>query len=1139
MGVTGFRKYLILTVLTTGTEIKAMVFIFDILLPKITNTMLTKLLKKIIAVSKYTLFGLMAQCFLYTVILASSGNAQVKSIEEVYVSLDLNDLTIEEVFREVEKTTGFQFAYKKSIIDRRQRFTENLKKQSLGNLLRFIAENTDLAFLRVDEVIHVKKQEQKQFEGLVNESQLLQRMTISGKVTSLEDGEPLPGVNVVEKGTTNGTVTNIDGNYSLEVSENATLLFSSVGFTSEEVAIGNRSVVDLAMTPDIQQLSEIVVVGYGTQKRSDITGSVTSVPQERLTNLPVTNLTHALQGTTAGLNITQNSSVPGSESTIQVRGVNSINANTDPFIVVDGVPFFGKTNDINPNDIESIEILKDASAVAIYGTRGANGVILITTKRGSETDGKPTLSYNGYYGFESMAHVLEPMGPDAYVQKYADYLEANGLSQTSVLPNAAEVENYNNDVTTDWLDAATQSGRIQEHNLGVSGGTEHIQYYLSGSHLNQKGVVKGYQYRRTSLRANLDARVANYLKIGTSAFFADNNYDGGRTTFLEAVAMSPYSVPYDENDDYVIYPMAPEQLFLNPLLGLSVDRLDRGKNLTGSAFAELTPGFIEGLKYRLNASYVYNIDRTAQYTGRQYNDLSGTGQVRDTERTNWVVENILTYAKDIDRHHFDITALYSAQQVDYFRSGADSRGFTNDALSYYNIDAGATQTNFSEGNRYALVSQMGRINYSYDSRYLLTLTARRDGYSAFGANTSKYGVFPSMAVGWNIANESFMNNVAFVDELKLRLSHGQAGNQAISPNQTASTANTVKYPFGGSALTGIIFDRLGNSDLNWETTTASNIGLDFGLFRSRVRGTFEVYKTVTEDILLQRNLPRITGYNNVWTNLGKMQNVGVELSLNTVNIDNENFSWETNLNFSTYKNEILELYGDGEDDLGNNWFIGQPLRVIYDYEKIGIWQEGEDIASSDPVAQPGDLKFRDQNDDGEITEEDKVIVGQSDPKWLGGLTNTFRYRNFNLSIFIQTSQGGIRPNRDLTYADEAHRRNLPADYGYWTPENRDNYWPSLAAYKNYRGYQFAEDYSYVRIKDVRLSYVFPQTALERLNIKGLTVYIAGRNLYTFTDWFGWDPEMRYYPRGWSDNNGSWRNNYPPIRTISLGLNLSL
>ncbi len=952
----------------------------------------------------------------------------------------------------------------------------------------------------------------------------------------MENGEPLPGVNISVEGTTTGVTTDVDGNYSITVPRDGkALIFSYVGYVSQRIEYTDQTSIDVELSPEVKKLDEVVVVGYGTQKRSDITGSVTSVPKDRLSKIPVTNLTYALEGSAAGLNVTQTSSVPGSSGTMRIRGVNSINASTSPFIVLDGIPFFGSMNDINPNDIESIEILKDASAVAIYGTRGANGVILITTKRGSETSGAPKITYNGYVGVEGMEHVLTPMDPATYVQKYADFNTQNGLTQTEVLPNSSEVENYNNGITTDWLKQATQTGNIQEHNLSISGGTENVQYYVSVNHMKEKGVVKGYQYQRTGFRSNVDSKINDYLKVGTSAFLTDNNYDGGRVNFLEANAMSPYSVPYDENGENIIYPMYPEQLFANPLLGLSVDRLDRGLNLTGNGYAEVTPGFLKGLKYRLNASYIYNIFRTAMYTGRDYNDQSGTATVTNTHTNNWVIENILSYNKDFGKHHIDITALYSAQKVKYFRSQALSRGFPNDALSYFNMSAGLSQSDSTKGNDYTLASQMGRINYSYDSRYLLTVTARRDGYSAFGSNTDKYGLFPSVAVGWNIANEEFMKNKDLINQLKVRLSYGLTGNQAIAPNQTASIANTVQYPFGGSALTGVIYNRMGNPNLNWESTTALNLGIDFGILKNRISGTVEVYKTKTKDILLRRNLPSITGYQNIWVNLGQMQNVGVDLNLRTVNIRSDDFRWETSLNFSTYKNKILELYGDGRDDIGNTWFIGEPLHVIYDYEKLGIWQEGEDPSGTDPIAQPGDLKFKDQNGDGQITADDRVVIGQRDPKWTGGMTNTFHYKNFNLSIFIQTSQGGLKRDSYLTYADEAWRRNLPAGYQYWTPENKDNYWPSLAAYKNYRGFQFAENWSYVRIKDVSLSYAVPQAFLQKYRVSGLTIYLTGRNLYTFTNWFGWDPEMNYDSRG----AGNWRNNYPPIRTISLGINLTL
>lgn len=1059
------------------------------------------------------------------------------------LNIRVTDRQVKEVLNEIENQSNYSFMYDNSKVDVQRRISVEAQGKNIAEVLGDIFAGTNVTYKVIDRHIML-------LAGDIP-SGTEQTISVKGKVVSVS-GEALPGVTVVVKGTSVGTITDFDGNFQLGgIQSNDVLVFSFIGMQTQEMPVGNQTSFSVTLQEETIGVDEVVVVGYGVQKRSDITGSVTSVPSDRLGKVPVTNLMHAIEGSTAGLNVTQTSSVPGSSGNMQIRGVNSINANTSPFIVLDGIPFFGVTNDINPNDIESIEILKDASAVAIYGTRGANGVILITTKRGSQKDGKPIITYNGHVGIESIAHKMTPMSPEAYVQKYADYNIANGLTQTAVLPNASEVENYDmwlegNYTPTDWMDEATRTGLLQDHAVSISGGTQNVQYFVSGGFLDEKGVVEGYRYKRASFRSNVDAKINDYLKVGTSAFFTNNNYDGGRVNFLEANAMSPFSKPRDENGNYIIYPMNPEQLFANPLLGLTKTRVDRSINLTGNGYVELTPG-VKGLKYRMNASYIYNIGRTADYAGRAANDQSGTASVSNSNTQNWVIENILSYARDFGKHHVDFTGLYSAQEVNYFKSWSTSKTFINDALTYYNMSAGVAQSNDSEGNKYTLLSQMGRINYSYDSRYLFTVTARRDGYSAFGANSSKYGLFPSVALGWNIANESFLKDNNDINQLKLRVSYGKTGNMAIGVNQTESTASTVQYPFGGVAYTGVLYNTLGNGDLNWESTTAANIGLDFSLFDFRVSGTIEAYKTKTTDILLKRNLPEISGYSNIWANLGEMQNIGLDVTLKTINIKTDDLQWTTDLNFSTYKNEILELYGDGKDDIGNRWFIGESLKIYYDYEKIGVWQTGEDTSTSDPVSKAGDIKFKDQltedtdsdgvadSGDGQISADDKVILGRTDPKWTGGITNTISYKNFTLSAFLQISHGGLKSNRDLTYADEAWRRNLPADFQYWTTENPSNYWPSLAAYKNYRGYGFAEDWSYVRLKDVTLSYRVPQSFLNSYNIKGLTLFVSGRNLHTWTNWFGWDPEMNYDSRG----SGNWTNNYPPVRTISFGVNLSL
>jgi TonB-linked SusC/RagA family outer membrane protein len=967
---------------------------------------------------------------------------------------------------------------------------------------------------------------------------LFAQQTIKGKVTSV-DGL-LNSVTVSVKSTTNSTQTDAKGEYSISAKPNDVLIFTSVGFNPQEIPVNNQTTIDVKMSASSQMMTDVVVVGYGTQKRSDVTGSVSSVSKNRLTQLPVTNLLHAIEGSVAGVNVTQTSSVPGSSATVLVRGQNSIGSgiNTGPYIVVDGVPFTktgAVTNDINPNDIASIEILKDASATAIYGVNGANGVILITTKRG--TSGKATIRYNGYSGFDNFAHWLDPMSSQEYVQKYADYKAQVPSAAQTVLPNNYEIANYNANKTIDWVKEATQQGIIQDHNLSVSGGTKDVRYYISGDYMKQKGAVKGYQYHRVSVRSNLDFSITDFLSMGTTLYYANNNYDGGRANFYLAAAMSPYGTEYTSTGAYEVYPMNPEQLYKNPLLGLNMDRTDRTSNLTGNGYAELKlGGILKGLKYRLNGGYTYIPTRIGTYEGASAgNTVGGTAYSRSDETNSWVIENILSYTKDFGDHHIDFTGLYSAEERAYFRFDAGSSGFINDQNSFNNLGAGAnTAAPYSYRDQYNLVSQMGRINYTYLSRYLLTVTARRDGASVMGGNTNKFGVFPSVAVGWNISNEEFMKGLNVFNALKLRGSYGKAGNEAIGVYRTITTEGTNRYPFNGSSIIGVLASNLGNGNLHWETSKTLNVGVDFGILRNRINGSVDVYSTDTKGLILTRNLPIITGYSNILDNLGETKNHGVEVSLNTQNVISGNFKWETSLVFATNKNKIVDLYGDRKSDLGNRWFIGQPIGVIYDYKMVGVWQEGESTKGWDYGAKPGDLKFANINGDTVINANDKMILGQTAPKWTAGLTNTFHYKNLHLNIFIQTAQGAMKNNVTLTYADEAGRMNIPKETGYWTAANKSQTRPSLA-YTNTRGYGYPSDNSFTRIKDVTLSYVFSQQLLDKMRLSSLTIYASGRNLYTFTNWIGWDPENNYSFRG----SGDWTNNYPLTREIVFGINVSL
>ena len=971
---------------------------------------------------------------------------------------------------------------------------------------------------------------------------------VKGQVTD-KNGDAVIGATVKVKNAQTGTVTDFNGNFSLSVQKAGTLVVSYIGYLAKEVAFNPGQTLNISIEEDATALDEVVVVGYGVQKKSDVTGSVTSINKDRLSKLPVTNVLQAVQGAAAGVTISQGSSIPGDAPSALVRGRNSINAGTGPYIVVDGIPISksgGSLNDINPSDIESMEILKDASATAIYGTNGANGVILITTKHGK--DGKPSVSYNGYIGIEDFAHKMDFCNGSQITQRYKDYVAQNPgeTMYNDFVKNQNEAEAQAAGRETDWLyDMVSQTGIIQDHNVTVNGGAEKIKYFISGDYMSQKGVLKGFNYKRYSLRMNIDADVTDYLKIGTNSYIVSHNRDGGRVNFLMAEAMSPYGKVYEDNGSYCIYPMYTESLFFNPMRDVNQDHERRQWNINLNGYADINFGNIwkplDGLRYKFNFGYSFVPRRENYYNGAEQNDLNGYGYIFNAETQSYTAENILIYAKDFGKHHFDLTALYASSRKKYHDNTAAASKFINDELLWHNLGGGGTQTAKSYTDLYTTVSQMGRLNYSYDSRYLFTFTVRRDGSSVFGED-NKYGTFPSIALGWNIANEKFMEKTqGWLNNLKLRLSYGKAGNEAIGVYETLAKMSNAAITMDGQSATALYpSSRMGNSGLGWETTKTFNIGIDFGLLNNRINGNIDFYTSTTTDLLLQRNLPKISGYSNVYMNMGKTANKGLEVTINSKNIVTKDFTWGTNLVWSWNKNEIKDLYGDEKSDIGNRWFIGEPISVIYDYEMVGIWQKDEiergDHLKWDPQAQPGDVKLRDVNGDGKIDpNDDKTIQGQTTPKWIGGLTNTFTYKNLSLSIFIQTVQGLKRNNSLLAMAsDEMGRRNSTTEIGYWTESNPSNEYRSLSKTSNRWGYGFPCDASFTRIKDITLSYQFPAQITNALRISALTVYASARNLATFTSWKGWDPESDITQRGW----GGYENNYPMTKSYVFGLNVT-
>ncbi len=1042
------------------------------------------------------------------------------------------------IFDKIQKESSYRFFYTYDDIRRLGKVNLKVKDASLPAILDSILSDGMTYKILENNMVVISSLKS------INE-----QITVSGSVTD-SAGAPLVGVTIKVKGENKGVVTDAGGRFTLVVPDNAVLQISYIGYESEEVAVKGKSILHIILRPSVSTLNQLVVVGYGTQKRADVTDAITTISPQEFKSIPSTDVAQALAGKVAGLNITQNNAIPGVSPSILIRGQNSISANTSPLIVLDGVPYSGDINSINPNDIANISVLKGPSATAIYGTRGSNGVILITTKTG--TKGKPRISYSGYYGTGTYAHELKPSSPGQYLDKWKWYqLETNvPQNQLTPVPNSPggnEYLNYKAGKTVDWLKAVSQQPYITDHNLSISGATDHISYYVSGEFMKQKGIIKGYNFTRNSVRANIDADLTAYLKVGTNLSYESDNYDGGQANLLMAEEMSPFGTLYNSDGTYNQYPDAPELLYTNPLLPLYLNRISRYKRLDGRGYAILTPSdiaeglhFLKGLQYHLNASYSYDPSLNATYQGRAAGSTqNGNANISYGDNTNWLIENILSYQRDIGANHIDFTGLYSAQKFAYFSFGAAASGFINDLLSYDNLGAGATQSAGSYADSYTLLSQMARINYSYKSTYLLTLTARRDGYSAFGAHTSKYGLFPSIGVGWNISNENFMNNARAINHLKLRISYGQTGNQAISPNQTTTTDNTVLYPFNGLSTIGTVPNVLGNANLHWETSTTLDVGADFDMINERIGGAIDFYHTDTKGLLLRRQLPTITGYSSVWANLGETTNEGLEVSLHSLNIKTDNFSWRTSVVFATNRNRIMDLYGDKKSDLGNRWFIGHPISVIYDYKMTGIWQESQAGEAAVYNAKPGYIRFADISGpkgvpDSVINASDRMILGSPDPKWTGGLTNVFSYKNFSLRIFVQTVQGVLKNDNQLNWVDLAGRRNVPAGLSYWTPENNNNSSPALS-YTNTYGYGFPRNASFTRLKDVTLTWSLPSSVLSKTGLSEFSVYLSGTNLYTWTPWFGWDPEAYYAPRG----AGGSTTNFPQERSVVLGVNITL
>jgi len=991
-----------------------------------------------------------------------------------------------------------------------------------------------------------------------------QQKKISGKVID-NTGAPLPGVTIVLQGTTKGTITDIDGNYTFtEIPENAILQFSFIGMKTQEVAVGSKSTINITLAEDAIGIDEVVAIGYGTARRSDVTGSVASVDYDEKSLQSNINVLQALAGASAGINVGQTGEAGGDPS-FSIRGKTSLSASDSPLIVLDGIIYNGSMADISTNDIKSVDILKDASAAAVYGSRSANGVVLITTKKGNSE--KPTINFDMYYGYQDITNnSMEVMNADQYAVRLTDYYYQQSLYSwyktgptssigrpvqpdvtnrtvvASTLRSEEEKANYIAGNEIDWVDEVMQTAPIQNYNLSYSGRTDRTNYYISSSYSSQDGVLKNDDFSRVTVRSNIESQVTDWLKLGANTAYSYRDYSGLAADLNEAREASPLADNKFDSGDYDLY-LTGESYMVNPLMNLYIDNSDIRNDLFMVGSAKIEVPFVKGLSFDINYSNTYNARSnftfwpTKTVSGSSNN---GQGRKDHIEERDWIQNNIANYMRTFGDHNITATLLYSREHSQQNSSRLEASGFENQALGYNGMGFGtlSTVSTTENGGTWEQdgISYMGRASYSYKSRYFVTGTIRRDGYSGFGSN-NKFANFPSVSLGWVLSDEPFLKGKNF-PYLKLRTSYGVNGNQGLGRYKSFSTMNTSSYIYGSTTSIGVYpSDALGNNDLKWEKTTSFNLGLDFAFFNQRISGSIDAYNANTNDVLVQRTLPASSGYETVYENIGKLNNKGLELMLNTVNIRQNDLKWTSNLTFSINRNKIKTLYGGSNDyDIGNEWFVGESISANYDYEMAGgVWTE-EELYQGKTLDSwyPGQFKYVDQNGDGVISpDSDRKVVNYEDPNFRFSINNSVSYKQFTLNVLFNAIVGGndyyMMNNSGVLntdyVADTVYRVNNSAVRPYWTPENgvtnATGIYNTPAVTSG-----IYQSRGFLRLQDISLSYKFKDSVLERLKMNSMQVYVSGKNLYTWTNWDGWDPEVGV-------------SNIPLMRNITVGLKLSL
>ncbi len=1033
-------------------------------------------------------------------------------------------ISLKEALKKVTKIYGTQFVYDPDLLAGKTTtydFKDKTKRQ-LDDVLKDILYPNNLIFLYIKPNYYTITSKDR-VGAVISEApntpspndtipagkrtgEAKKQLTITGTVYEPRKNGGIQHVTVNEKGTSHSTITDQAGNFRIDVAgPQSVLAFSSIGFEAKEVTVGNQTNLTVTLTPSSTNLEDVVVIGYGRQKKSDVTGAVASIPKDRIENMVRTDVVQLIQGAAAGLNVsaTAAGSNPESGAVLLIRGRHSISASNDPLIVLDGVPYNGSLSDINPSDIESIEILKDASSAAIYGSRAANGVILIQTKKGDK--GKLRIKYDGFYSVLSVANFPHLMNGDEY---YKFKQGVDTLDEAALTPAELAVYNSGSYKSFTWRDLIMRSANSQQHNISVSGGGDKTSFVISLSYLGTRGLVINDQYKRGTSRINVTSNLTKWLTLGSNTMLSYANNSGAPPSFIDLFNKSPLAVPFNPDGSVNITPIADDPRKINPIETLLYDDLKRRYTVSTNNYLNIDIPYIKGLSYRINTGLQYQSAEANWYRGTNTGKsgaLKGEAETRKTNNYSYTIENILSYQREFGKHSIFLTGLYSMEEKENKTDILDGEGFPNDFLSWYGIPQANKITPSFNYIKTDLISQMFRANYSFDRRYLLTATVRRDGFSGFGAG-KKYGVFPSVAIGWNIANEKFFDRFSTaINTLKLRLSYGENGNQAIIPYQSLSQLGQGNYVDGSTPAPGYVPTTLGSSDLGWETSRSLNIGLDFGILNSRITGEINVFRNNTHDLLLKRAISPVNGVNSVFQNIGKTRNQGIEFMVNTNNIMTKEFSWNSNLNFTIIKTQIVDLYGDGKNDLANKWFIGQNIYMNYDYRFIGVWQLADSVAAAGYGAKPGYARYDDRNNNGMYDPDDRQLIGAQEPNFTWGLTNNFKFRNIGLSIFMYGKSGVVKAN---PYKD----KNYLIEQNFWTPNNPTNeFWSRASQANKYLGRgntpSVYENANFIRIKDITMSYDLPRRVLSKSGIMAVRFFMTGKNLFTITKWKALDPEL--------------------------------